>query len=573
MEKTAVDRIITEYVPKIYGFALSKTGDSHAADELASDITYEVYMSLLKAAEIYNVNSYIWRISSYVYARYVDKARRHREQNGLSVDMLEFTVNTEGGKLPEGLVDRDDPARLYREVEDRAMHEENLKRLRREIAYLGETQRKIIVAHYLHGQTVRETAATLGLPEGTVKWHLHDARNTIKEGMKMERNKGTLGYNPIKLVGLGHGGTPGPTGDTSAHLATRIAQNIAYAAYDKPKTEAEIAEELGVSPLYLDEFIKDLEEYAFLTRLPDGRLRTDILISRSTKESLEAAHEAKKRMAADVGEKFFGQMVANIDAYMDTHRDTLYIPDGDRNLWRWAAFMLAWQQYTVRSMETMCPALAARWQQFNYKRPDGGEYIAFARLDAPCDLNFNLDDFIFCGFMYRGSDGTHDGSLIQSVQCGSRFDPRDDDWEDNRHSDYTALYDCYTGHLPEVPANTEAYKRLFDRGLVVRRDGQISVNIPVISDDFSSLDLFKGLDMGELEEVCRIHGERLGDIEAPLYPRHMQDCVRAQNLAYPGTHLIYFCEWMLEHGYLTVPEGDRRGGLMTLLYANRLPEG
>ena len=69
MDKQTADRIITEYLPKIYGFALSKARNSYEAEELASDITYEVYLSLLRDGEIYNVNAYVWRISSYVFAR------------------------------------------------------------------------------------------------------------------------------------------------------------------------------------------------------------------------------------------------------------------------------------------------------------------------------------------------------------------------------------------------------------------------------------------------------------------------------------------------------------------------
>ena len=81
MDKQNADRILTEYIQKIYGFALSKTGDSYEAEELASDITYEVYLSLLRDGEIYNVNAYVWRISSYVFARWVEKKQKERERD------------------------------------------------------------------------------------------------------------------------------------------------------------------------------------------------------------------------------------------------------------------------------------------------------------------------------------------------------------------------------------------------------------------------------------------------------------------------------------------------------------
>ncbi len=565
MEKSVVDRVITEYVPKIYGFALSKTGDSIKADELASDITYEVYFSLLRTAEVYNVNSYIWRIASYVYAHYVDRRRRERERGGASIEEMEAIIHEEGGYLPESLIDRDDPAVLYRADELRVEHEDDLRRMRREIAYLGETQRKIIVAHYLGGQSVAVIAAELGIPVGTVKWHLHDARNTLKEGMNMERSKGALGYEPIQLRSLGHSGTPGPTGDTSNHLATRLAQNIAYAAYDEPKTEAEIADELGVSPLYLAEFIKDLEDYAFLTRLPNGKLRTDVVIHRLTKESEEALHRERKRAAAQVADAYLDQMVANMDAYMDAHHDTLYVPDNDRNLWRWTAFMLGWFLLDYPSDEkTQADANA-----FHYRRPDGGHYTAFASLDTAFDVDYDTSRYFACGQMNRYSD-LYGG--IKSVQYKTDYDSRNGYWEENRTEDYVTLYECYSGQLPETEPNAEKYRRLFERGLIVRRKGAISVNVPVMLSDSVSFDLFAGVDMAGMRAILRAFAKNMADIDASLYPAHMKACIRAGNLTYPHSQLfMYLYEQMLDRGYLTVPKDDRRGGLMTLMTAGKLP--
>ncbi len=571
MEKAVADRIITEYVPKLYGFALSKTGDSREAEELASDITYEVYFSLLRATEVYNVNSYIWRIASYVFAHYVDRRRRVREQGETSVEDIDMQITQNGGGLPDALVDYDHPERLHLDADERAEHEEQLRRMRREIAYLGDTQRRIIVAHYYGGQSVGAISSSLGIPAGTVKWHLHDARKTIKEGMNMERNKGTLGVEPIKLIKLAHGGSPGTTGDTSDHLSTTLAQNIAYAAYDEPKTESEIADELGVSPLYLAEFIKDLEEYGFMTRLPGGKLRTDIVISRPTKDFTEALHRLNKWAAQEIGEKFMDRMIENIDAYMDAHRDGLYIPDGDRNLWRWSAFLMGSGNYLLKSMEAWDPETDKRINRFKYKRPDGGDYTAYAVLESQFDLDFDPDFYNQGGIMVRGSNNTSDGSSISAMQCSSVYDTRVFDWHDNKYEDYLLLYDCYTGNLPETNANIEKYRRLFERGLIVRRDAGISVNVPVMLSTLPAFDLFAGIDMEAYRAVIRTFGQRMAQIELPLYPKHMQDCIRATCETITDFNLIYSFEWMLENGYLTLPEDDRRGGLMTVVTAARLP--
>ena len=77
MNKQKVDKIITEYLSKIYGFAVKKSFSYDVAEELASDIVHEVYNSLLKAEEVVNVEGYIWRISEHTYSKYVMQKKRN----------------------------------------------------------------------------------------------------------------------------------------------------------------------------------------------------------------------------------------------------------------------------------------------------------------------------------------------------------------------------------------------------------------------------------------------------------------------------------------------------------------
>ena len=559
MDKQNADRIITEYLQRIYGFALSKTRDSYEAEELASDITYEVYLSLLRDGMIYNVNAYIWRISSFVFARWVEKKNKVRERGGVSVDEVMEQATKTGAKIPIALIDTIDAERA-----ERAAHEDSLKLLRREIAYLGETQRRIIVAHYYGGQTVKEIAETLDIPVGTVKWHLFDARKAIKEGMNMERNKGTLGINPIRFCSMGHNGRPGTTGDTAAHLNTVLAQNIAYAAYLSPKTEAEIAEELGITPVFIADIVADLEEYGFLSRVEGGKLRTDIVISRSTKEVDEAIYELKTQTVDKLCKRFMPIWLKNMDEYYEQHKDAIYLPDGDLNLWRWSAFMCGEQNTPPLNTEVDEKLLNRFWIQ----RPDGGCYIAYATLDDDYTVDYDTTYLWSCGHMNRRSERYE---FLASVQMNTAYDTRPNGWQDNQNEDYDILYEFITGQLPENQPNLSRYQRLFDRGLVVRREGGISVNVPVVMHNIPQFDLFAGIDLNEYNAICADCSEQVGELEASLYPAHMQEYIRARNKAY-GTYLyMYFYRWMLDNGVLTLPEDDRRGGIMTVVFADKLP--
>jgi RNA polymerase sigma factor (sigma-70 family) len=59
--------------------------------------------------------------------------------------------------------------------------------LQRAINRLTVDQRSILALHHLEERPVAEIAATLGVPVGTAKWRLHDARRALERAMEAER--------------------------------------------------------------------------------------------------------------------------------------------------------------------------------------------------------------------------------------------------------------------------------------------------------------------------------------------------------------------------------------------------
>lgn len=121
MDKQDADRMITEYLPKIYGFAARKCYTYDETEELSADIVQEVYLSLRKAEEVVNPEGYIWRISEHVYAKYVAARKRHL---GVSIDGMEIPFEEDYDALQET--------------------GEEIIRLRREIAFLTRKQPQFI---------------------------------------------------------------------------------------------------------------------------------------------------------------------------------------------------------------------------------------------------------------------------------------------------------------------------------------------------------------------------------------------------------------------------------------------
>lgn len=80
------------------------------------------------------------------------------------------------------------------------MQSEDYKLIKREISWLSKIQREIIYIHYYEDKKISYISRALNLLEGTVNWHLHDAKKLMKEGMERMRNSGESGLKPVSFV-------------------------------------------------------------------------------------------------------------------------------------------------------------------------------------------------------------------------------------------------------------------------------------------------------------------------------------------------------------------------------------
>ena len=225
-----------------------------------------------------------------------------------------------------------------------------------------------------------------------------------------------------------------------------------------------------------------------------------------------------------------------------------------------------WGQQDLPSLDTRVDENILN--RFWIQRPDGGCYIANAVVDDDYTVDYDMTCLWSCGHMNRRSQRYES---MASVQMNTAYDTRPNGWEDNLYTDYDILYEFITGQLPETQPNLVSYQRLFTRGLVVRREDGISVNVPVVGSDLPAFDLFEGIDMKEVFAIYTDCSAKIADLQEPLYPPHMRAYNRARLLAY-GTNLdMYIYRWMLDNGILVLPKDDRRGGIMTIVFADQLP--
>lgn len=497
MNKQKADEIITEYLPKIYGFSVKKAFTYDEAEELSAMIVEEVYTSLLKMDDIYNIDGYIRRISKYVYARYVSSVKRHE---GISIDGLEIPYEQDF-TLPEEA-------------------EEEILRLRREIAFLTKTRREIVYSFYFENKKIIQIVSDMGIPEGTVKWHLNRARNEMKEGFTMERKIGKLGLNPVKATGFGHGGHTGSNDGPEYYLGDSLNLNIVYSVYHTSRTKEEIAEELGVTLVFIEDRIATLEENGFLVRQAGDKYTTYVRFSPET-YSLEMV-ETKLKHQLEIA-----QMLA--DRYVPVIRDAIanvkdiYIPGGNRELFEAAMIFYA--------IGHDCGSRIDRdLSKYYVKTEAGGDFIANVYLeqkqsDPEYHKTLDLPSYFFCGDMTRGSEKY---PSVKSWSTDTRLSSREGYWQNNHTADYEYLYEFMTDNLEDTPANAEKFSRLRDRKFITD-DGQ--VNIMVVKGDMDSFfKIIPDVEDNIRKKITELSFESASMI-AKFYPPQMSDLVMATEFA------------------------------------------
>ncbi len=543
MDKEFADRMIGEFQKKFFGYALTKTANLDEAEELAARIVCEAYSVLRRAEDIYNWEGYLYRIASNVYAKYVKERKRNA---GEALD------GTEMGDSGDFVSD------IFRE-EEAAL-------LRREVAWLARRHREIVLLYYYHNKNIPQIAQLLDLPQGTVKWHLSDARKSIREGMKSVRTNGRLGLEPIYFIRIGHTGDPGAKGGPEDFLNTRLRQNILYAAYFMPKTVQEIAEELGVSPVYVEDEIDYLEEWGFLNLRPGGRYRTNVFITDLPASTVERLREIDRRIAEELSDGYFPILQ---ETFRDYGSQGIYVPENDYNYFLWSLVTMA--ASSIRRRE--CDEEVIR-RLYCRKLRDGGEYMAYATVCRGEEPEA-VGPYDFLGDMYRRCSPGNVGAW----SVNTRFDTRQWEWQDNRSDDYGYLHLYMEGGLPRIEALVGIYERLYERGLLAQGGDGTMVNVVVVRQalmedgmldprDNPILDRIPPLSQ-ELYTCVREKCREKIQLAKQYYPEHMHQALEC----YMGFEIspVMLLEVLLEKGALKSLSERQKKGVMTVVSSDILP--
>ena len=289
MLRQEAEKIITEYLKPIFGFALKRCKSSQDAEDLSQEIVLRAFRALLIKDDIADANKFIWTIAHNTLSNYYrDYAK---SVVGVSIDEVEEFVAD-----PDSIFYGDDDA-------------DSIRRLQSEIAYLSKLQRKIVIAYYFESRKQADIAKDLKIPLGTVKWHLFEAKKELKRGMDTVRKTSDLKFNPIKFHSFGINGTVG-TKSTDEFFSSTLSQNVCYCVRNEAKTVNEIADALGVSPVYVETEVDFLEKYGFLKEQNDKYI-VNFIISEPTAKLLTMQDAMYKKAAGLFANELYDELIVS----------------------------------------------------------------------------------------------------------------------------------------------------------------------------------------------------------------------------------------------------------------------
>jgi len=188
-DEEAFTRLYRRLRGAVCRFARQMSGSSSVAE----DVTQEVFLILLRRAELYDpqrgsLSTYLMRIARNEILRRLDRDRAY-------VALAEEDSSPD--KEPdENLIVRSDPL-------GNLMRDEEIESVRQAVLALPLHYREVVVLCELEEMSYGEAAALLGCPVGTVRSRLHRARALLKQRLRVYEagEQGAARINRASCIG------------------------------------------------------------------------------------------------------------------------------------------------------------------------------------------------------------------------------------------------------------------------------------------------------------------------------------------------------------------------------------
>lgn len=318
LQQTDVVQFIEENLKTIFAYALSRVSNKEDAEDLTNDIVLAILQSADKLKSPEAFYGYVWGIAANVYRKFLQK-RNNRRAKEESID------NDEGTGAAEPVAEGD----FAEELAERLALQEDMAKLHREIALLSKEHRECTVAYYFGELSCAEVAKQLNLSLEMVKYYLFKTRKILKEGISMEREFGEKSFKPepFEFVTIF---SENFNREYHNMFARKLPGQILLSAYYTSMSVRELAIELGVASVYLEDELALLEKYNLLTKLPTGKYQTNLVIF-TEDYTREFQREAKKQAVPMLSE-ILASVKSRLGEVREVNKYSVAL-SGERLLW------------------------------------------------------------------------------------------------------------------------------------------------------------------------------------------------------------------------------------------------
>lgn len=240
------EHITNELVEATYLFCVKRISDTEAAKNLSQDILYEAIRNIAGGKEFVSFYSWYWKMARNKYADYI----AHKQNDTLPIE----TAGGMAAEMPEPI--------------ENIVAAEDLSQLNFSLSRLASIHREIIIRFYLQEQPVSQIAKELGIPAGTVKRRLFDAKKNLKERFDRMNHIGKTAYAPVDVSWFW-----GYSAMKASLLmnSSKICPQIMVICREEAKTVNEIADEMGIAPVYLEEILEKMRKEQLLKSPVKGK--------------------------------------------------------------------------------------------------------------------------------------------------------------------------------------------------------------------------------------------------------------------------------------------------------------
>ena len=445
-----------------YLWCYRHVGNTHDAEDLSQEILLEAIISYRKAcgkgeppAAFY---PWFWGLAQNRLRLFYRARKKQAVLLGASVGELS---------------DREASYFDLCDIDEALVAEEERARLTYELSLLSRIQRECVVLYYLQSRSVKEIAACLGIPEGTVKSRLFDARKNLKKGMEkpMENNETKnkrLSYAPADLNMCGSNNIP-----SHWHFLqdTMVKQILVACAYEG-KTIREIAEAIGVAPVYFEDKIDYLLQHRFIKETSPATYIDDFpVVPQQADVDMQVAANAIHLATMPRVTAIIRDLLPEARKLILNERD---LSDG----------YLLWFLY-VRAAWGMGNCMKKRYAEVcphKVAESNGKPWRLFGRVTYP-------DDQIICKGEYKGMGWSnmhyHFRTAKHSITVANLYEAqpfpasRDTLITEGNANLVMRLWEDPRAEL--TPNEQETAAHLIQAGFLVNRDGGIHLNVPVMT--------------------------------------------------------------------------------------------